>query len=524
MKKIFLFVLAVCLCIAANAQQKPTANFGYDKDIELAEGNDYVRMIGGDSDGFYAIRMDAEDKLWLEYFNAASLVRETSSQIILPVVDGNQTEYVESFYVDGQVVLFTQVVDFLKKEKLLYIQELGKSGQVMGEPRVIGKLTNQNMAADFNVCLTPNGQNMFVWYNRPFQTYNEEPFYFKMYNSNLREVYNKQVKLPLVGQAFAIESLKITNNGSVYILVRISPSEAQLQKMKIVTYDYKMLVFNPAMEDVTTFDVKDKKLILVDAIFGIDDNDNIDVYGFLVPKGKTTYQAIYHQKFDVKEKKPVNARDSKKACYTFQKTEVPAFNADRLSKIMEQKYDYQLLNVLYLSDGGSVMVAEHKNYWKDSIFDPQTRETIYNEYYRFNDVLVAYTSPLNNMEWMVRIPKSQYSYNDFGKYSSVATYAIGEKVFLFYNDNAKNLANLEAGESKANLNGDKYKEATSPDRNGFAMAVSIFSDGAVSGQALFPKSNKKSKIIPELFQEYNGTHYMFTRNGKKGKFAMFNPE
>ncbi|MBQ1654924.1 MAG: hypothetical protein II060_14175, partial [Bacteroidales bacterium] len=163
MKKIFLFVLTVCLCVAVNAQQKPTANFGYDKDIELAEGNDYVRMIGGDSDGFFAIRMDAEDKLWLEYFNAASLVRESSAQIILPVVDGNQTEYVESFYVDGQVVLFTQVEDFLKKEKLLYIQELGKSGQVMGEPRVIGKLTNQNMSADFNVCLTPNGQNMFVW-------------------------------------------------------------------------------------------------------------------------------------------------------------------------------------------------------------------------------------------------------------------------------------------------------------------------------------------------------------------------
>ncbi|MBQ2352540.1 MAG: hypothetical protein II394_10035, partial [Bacteroidales bacterium] len=103
MKRIFLFVLTVVLCVAANAQQKPTANFGYDKDIALDEGNDYVRMIGGDSDGFYAIRMDAEDKLWLEYFNAASLVRETSAQIILPVIDGNQTTYVESFYVDGQV-------------------------------------------------------------------------------------------------------------------------------------------------------------------------------------------------------------------------------------------------------------------------------------------------------------------------------------------------------------------------------------------------------------------------------------
>ncbi|MCF0207385.1 MAG: hypothetical protein HUK15_08155 [Bacteroidales bacterium] len=524
MKKIFLFVLTICLCLLVNAQQKPTANFGFDRDIVLEEGNDYVRMLGGDSDGFYAIRIDGEDKLWLEYFNAASLVRESSGQIILPIVEGNQTEYVEAFYVDGVVVLFTQVVDFLKKEKLLYIQELGKSGQVMGEPRVIGKLTNQNMVVDFNICLTPNGQNIFVWYNRPFQTYNEEPFYFKMFNSNLREVYNKQIKLPLVKQAFAVEDLQVTNSGSVYMLARISPTEAQLQKMKIITYDYKMLVYNPKYDDVSTYDVKDKKLVLVDAIFGIDSNENIDVFGFLVPKGKTTYTAIYHQKIDVKEKKLVNASDSKKAVYNFQKSEIPAFNSDRLNKIPEQRYDYQLLDVHYLTDGGSMVVAEHKNYWKDSIFDPQTRETIYNEYYRFNDVIVAYCNQKNCMEWMVRIPKTQYSYNDFGKYSSVATYAIGEKLFLFYNDNPKNLTNLEAGETKANLNPDKYKEASSPDRNGFAMAVSIFSDGAVSGQALFPKANKKSKIIPELFNEYNGTHYMFTRNGKKCKFAMFNPE
>lgn len=524
MRKLLLVFLVSCLFTVVYAQQKPTANFGFDQDITLDEGNDYVRMIGGDADGFFAVRMDAEDKLWLEYFNAASLVRETSGQIILPVIEGNQSEYVEAFYVDGQVVLFTQIEDFLKKEKLLYIQELGRSGQVMGEPRVIGKLTNQNMSADFNVRLTPNGQNVFVWYNRPFQTYNEEPFYLKMYNSSLREVYNKQIKLPLVGQTFSIAQIEISNNGTVFMLAKISPSEAQMAKMKTLTYTYKMLVFDAVHDNIDAYDVKDKKMVLVDATFGVDENDNVDVFGFLVPKGKTNYSAIFHQKINTKDKKNVNPKDSKKGSYLFQKSETPAFNAERLNKFMNQRYDYQLIDVLYLSDGGSVVVAEHKNYWKDSIFDPQTRETVYNEYYKFNDVLVAYCSPLNNMEWMVRIPKSQYSYNDFGKYSSIATYAIGEKVFLFYNDNPKNLTNLEAGESKANLNGDKYKEASSPDRKGFAVAVSIFSDGAVSGQALFPKNNKNSKIIPELFQEYNGTHYMFTRNGKKGKFAMFNPE
>jgi hypothetical protein len=124
------------------------------------------------------------------------------------------------------------------------------------------------------------------------------------------------------------------------------------------------------------------------------------------------------------------------------------------------------------------------------------------------------------MEWMTRIPKSQYSYNDLGKYSSVASFAVGEKIFLFYNDNAKNLKLLE----QSNLTGVEYKELVAPDRKGVAVAVSIFSDGKVHGTAMFNKKNKKYRIVPEFFKEFNGRHYLYTQTGtttKKVKFAMF---
>ncbi len=514
MKKILLAVTALVISVGfANAQS--SVSFGYDKDVVLPKMNDYERLIGANSEGFYALRVDESNDIYLDYFNATSMAREASNQLILPMVSGIDAKYIEMFYIDSKLLLFTEVLNNTTKEKSLYIQQVSKTGQISGEPKVIGKLTNQNISVNFNVKLTPNNQNVFVWYNRPFQTYNEEPFFFKVYDSNMKEIYNNTIKLPLNNKAFEIDQVEIGNSGNVYMLARISPDPRQLKRMKTVVYDYKLLVFEVASGNVKGYDAKGKKMQIMDIIFGIDDEENVDLYGFLVRKGKTNYEGIYHQKLNTKTGQFFGG-DAKKADYTFSKTELPEFRAERLSKYLDQQYDYKLLDVVYLANGGSAVIAEHQNYWMDSIIVPQTKEVIYNDYYMFNDVLVAYCSPENNMEWMTRIPKSQYSYNDLGRFSSVAYYAVGEKIFLFYNDNAKNLKLLQ----KQELDGMQYKPVTSPGRSGLAVSVSIFSDGKIHGSQLFAK-NKKYKLVPEFVKEYNYRLYMIAQNGQKVKFAQF---
>ncbi|MDR2010058.1 MAG: hypothetical protein LBQ22_06210 [Bacteroidales bacterium] len=514
MKKVFLTIIVMVICIGfINAQS--SVSFGYDKDVVLPKLNDYERLLGADSDGFYALRVDENDDIYLDYFNATTMAREASNQMILPMVSGINARYIDMFFIDSKLLLFTEVLNNTTKEKSLYIQQVGKNAHILGEPTVIGKLTNQNISVDFNIKLTPNKQNVFIWYNRPFQTYNEEPFYFKVYDSNMKEIYNNTIKLPLNNKAFEIDQIEIGNSGNIYMLARISPDPRQLKRMKTVVYDYKILVFDAATGNVNGYDTKGKKMQLVDVIFGLDTEENIDIYGFLVRKGKTNYEGIHHQKLNTKTGQFFSG-DAKKADYTFSKTELPEFRAERLSRIMDQLYDYKLLDVVYLANGGSAIIAEHQNYWMDSIIVPQTKEVIYNDYYKFNDVLVAYCSPENNMEWMTRIPKSQYSYNDWGKFSSIAYYAVGEKIFLFYNDNAKNLKLLQ----KQDLDGTLYKEITSPGRSGMAVSVSIFSDGKIHGTQLFAK-NKKYKLIPEFVKEYNYRLYMMAQNGQKVKFAQF---
>ncbi|MDD2635522.1 MAG: hypothetical protein PHW82_08495 [Bacteroidales bacterium] len=517
MKKTTLLFITAIFCTAI-AYSQASASFGYDRDIVMEDMNEYVRLIGADSDGFYALRIDAKDNLFLEFFNGATMNRESTNQLILPMVGGINADYVAMFYLDSKLILFTQVVNNTIKEKSLYIQHVNKSGQIIGEPKIIGKLTNQNIIVDFNVELTPNQQNMFVHYNRPFQTYNEEPFFFKVYDAELKEIYNNLIKLPLVDEAFEIIQYEISNTGNIYMLAKIEPDARRAKRMKVLIYDYKLLVFDNTTKLVEDYDVKGKKYILVDAIFGLDDDENVDIFGFLVRKGKTNFEGIYHQKLNTQTKEFEMPSNSKQSDYMFARSETPAFRSERLLKFYDEMYNYKLLDVLQLSNGGSVVIAEHFNHWVDSIIVPGSKEVIYNYYDLYNDVLVAYCSAENNMEWMTRIPKSQYSYDYKGElFSSVAYTAVGEKVFLFYNDHKKNVKLLE----QQNLDGYNYKSITAPDRKGMAVVVSIFSDGKAHGTTLFTKKNKKYKIIPELMKGFNYKYYMCTQNGSKVKFALF---
>jgi hypothetical protein len=264
------------------------------------------------------------------------------------MVGGINSEYVAMYYLDSKLVLFTQVVNNTIKEKSLYIQQVNKSGQIMGEPKIIGKLTNQNIGVDFNVELTPNQQNIFVYYSRPFQTYNEEPFFFKVYDADMEEIYNNTIKLPLVDEAFTLAQIEISNNGNIYMLAKIEPDARRAKRMKEIIYDYKLLVFDNTTKVVEQYEVKGKKYILVDAIFGLDDEENVDLYGFLVRKGKTNYEGIFHQKLNTKTKEFEMPSNSKQADYMFAKTETPDFRSERLLKFYDEMYNYKLLDVLHL--------------------------------------------------------------------------------------------------------------------------------------------------------------------------------
>ncbi len=516
MKKITAILIGLMAFSLVGIAQPVDGDFGLDRTYKLESGDSYQKMIGADDTGFYVLRVDYQNDVWLEYWNGDNLTPESKNRLIFPSVSGIQAEFLEMYYLDGKLIMFTTVTNESLKRKTLYMQEVNKTGKIVGESKPIGRLTNQNIVVDFNVQLTEDKEKMFVYYYRPFQKYNEEPFFLKIYDSDMEEVLNKTVKLPLVDRQFEIIQYRVMT-GDIVMLAKIKPKEERRRSRGPDVFEYSVLIYNVELSKITDYSVTVEKYVPQNAVFGVNEKDNfLDVMGFMAKKNKFEYSGIYHERLDLETKEwaPV---DRKTTYHTFERNEERDFRALHLTERWDQMYNYKLRDIVYLSTGDPVMISEHMNVWKDSIVDPQTKEVEYNYYYKYNDILAGKIDRENNFEWIKRVPKSQESYNDYGEFSSFAKSVIGEKIKFYYNDHRKNIKLL------AN---DFYipsdlKAIKNPRKRGRAITSTLFSDGKVYGSYMFDDDHKKHAIKPDMITDHEGTWYIYTERRGNVQFAKF---
>ncbi len=515
MKKLFLPVIMCLLAVASLYSQALDVNFG-STEYTMPKGHDFVRLVGGDSRTVFALRMDDKNQLYLDQFDANSMQQLSTGQLTIPSVGGIQGRFVDLFLIDGKLILFTEVLNNTIKQKDLYAQFINDQGKIMGESKIVGRLLEQNVAVDFNVKLSSDGQYIFAYYNQPFVKYNEEKFFIKVFGSDLEVRYEESITLPMNNLVFDIIQYETHKLGYIYMIAEITPEKRNKRSNVSAASQFKLIIYDVNSDKAETFDIKAEKYELANLMMGVDFRGDIDIYGLLTRKGKVELEGIYHKKFEIENRKFLTA-DAKKAYYTFKREELPEFRNPRVSERFDQVYNYAIKNVLYLANESSVVIMEHQNYWVDSTPDPQTKAVSYHEYTKFNDIIVACTNSKNNMEWMRRIPKSQKSYNDFGKYSSFYATTNLDWVLLMYNDNPKNIKNL----NKKILDGSKYANCFLPDRTGNAVVVSVFADGDVIGYPMFEKKQKKNIIVPEMVKRYGDSFFAYTQRGVKYKFAAF---
>ena len=154
MKRIVTFILGLFIMSAVTTAQTVNCDFGVDQKIKLENGETYQKMVGADKTGFYVLKTDYDNNIWLEFWNSDNLVKESSNRLILPSVGGVQAEFKEMFYLNEKLIMFTTVTNESIKQKTLYAQHVNKAGKIIGESKPIGRLTNQNIVVDFDVRLT----------------------------------------------------------------------------------------------------------------------------------------------------------------------------------------------------------------------------------------------------------------------------------------------------------------------------------------------------------------------------------
>jgi hypothetical protein len=118
-------------------------------------------------------------------------------------------------------------------------------------------------------------------------------------------------------------------------------------------------------------------------------------------------------------------------------------------------------------------------------------------YYYYNDIIAFCIDSMGKLRWEQRIPKTQVSINDFGPYSSYASFVDGQNLHFLFNDAASNYD--QTGQFKLGLE-EVNPFSLSKNRNVGALVQINLEDGSMHRQVSHQRSEKNILLVPKAFE------------------------
>lgn len=206
----------------------------------------------------------------------------------------------------------------------------------------------------------------------------------------------------------------------------------------------------------------------------------------------------------------------------FMTSEMTLDEIDRLEqredrgRLGPQLYNYAIRNIFPLEDGSTAVIAEQLYVYQQSYSDMRGVSQTVSHYY-FNDLVVYRITADGTFNWMTRIPKEQYSVNDYGFYSSIRCFLNKGKLVCFFNDN---LANYDEQGVFQELNRSISFPAR---RNAYTLAKCEvdLETGETDRRSFNDYIQSQGFIIPRLSEiDYKNRQLLFYGQGKTDRFGL----
>ena len=390
-------------------------------------------------------------------------------------------------------VLITSKFDKNAKTNTVYGNFMDNDGTVQPNAVTLMKLEVEakHGTGSFYFRISDDSTKVLVYANPPYDKDGNQKFAFSVYNTSLEKQWEKVVTLPYKDKMIDIYNEIISNNGDVYLLVKKYDGEAPKQAKrnengKEANYKFMVLAYTNQGNDYKeyTFDLSGK--FVVDPTFKLDPKGNLAFAGFYTDKLGGSEKGIFYSTIDALTKE-VKASSTKE----FTTEMIEAFGKNRMER-KKNGNDAGLRNFVFRKfllkdDGGAVLLAENYYVVEITTTDKYGTRTTYQ--YHYNDILAIGVNSSGSIDWFTRIPKMQVCQGipllSFGFSPLVA----GDKVYLLYNDNKKNLAGDTKGKAKG------FTGA------GIAQVAIIDSKGGVTKKELFDAKDMKTQLQVQLSRQ-----------------------
>jgi hypothetical protein len=364
---------------ADNNAQVPNArvapNVKWSNELEEPSNTNIKKIVATESGGFYAYRErqggilgTGTVKPLIEYYNAnMKLVR--SKELDLDV-KGKGRFVKDVVMLDRRLWVLSYFYNEKHEKTYLFAQEINKSTLSLAKDMV--KIAEQDQKNNdksdvFTVAMSRDSSKLLVL-NRQPNAQNQQEFSLSVFDSEFKEVWSRETKLPYSRKSFGIEDYQVDNEGNVYLLGIIYKDGAgRLERRGKATYQYDIVAYR--RDNQTTelheymVDMKDR--FVSDLSFKIADDGDLICAGFYSDKGAKSVKGACFFKINPKTRDQTSI-SSRPFDFEFMTVNLSDRNKERAKVALErgdkaaepELYDYSIDKLITRSDGGVIMVAE----------------------------------------------------------------------------------------------------------------------------------------------------------------------
>jgi len=501
---LFLFIANILLAQSKNGALTLSAEMKEPSNSTITD------FLGEDENAYYVLR----DKVKAFSIGGYGYIVESYDKNfkllkvadIEPVIHGDKALLDHVAWLNNSLYAIIQYDDKKADQTKLFSQQIDKKTMLLkGTPQLLMIMPYDSKAkqANFDYDISRDKKTMAIIAARYDQKDVNESYRVTVFDSTMKQKWQKDITLPYDSKLFEKEDLLLDNQGNIYLRGRLYKEVAKEKRKGESNYSYKVLAYRDDGATKKEYDIALDKNFITDLGFNITDKGLLAVAGFYSAEGTSSIKGIVFMLAD-----PAKGELIKKGNKEFDTKFLSLFDRKTLVKKNEELYKYDLDNIIIRNDGGALLLAEQ--FWINEVTSTSTtasgQMTVRtNYYYHYNDIISVNINPDLSIAWATKIPKRQSTENDGGYYSSYAYAVVNDHINVVYNDDPDNLKITNPADI-AQYSGVKHSAA---------VMVQISSDGTWKKDLLF-KSKEQGEILRPKVCEQSSPDEMFLY-AEKGK-------
>lgn len=441
---------------------------------------------------------------------------------IKPVTPAGFGYYQQTILIENDTYVF--IADRVGKEMKLYVKKLDAEFNEIEVTELLSYIDpSPNPLPNFSIIQSPDQSFFGVFYNIPGRKNGIDTYGYHIYNQQFQRSSTGEYNLPFDANLSSIEDYFLTNDGELFVgVIELGINENQALKTRKTFKNLHVYQLSATQIKDYTFDLEGKRI--TNFIMNSEGNNSLTLFGIYSDSEWMDLQNGYFNAQIDLNKDIVNAVGFIPFSKEIMLSEHRSSEQMRIERRLEKRNEspqlsrYEVRDIFTLPDGSYVGSIEKYDVYTNVSYNNQTGQRTTYTYYYYNDIVAFCIDTNGLLRWEQRITKRQYSINDYGPYSSYASFLGAQSICFIFNDSEANYD--QSGQFMPTAN-EVQTFSLSKNRNVGAYVQIDLQTGAQTRQIGHQRKDENILLVPKAFtyDRKNKGLYTYGIFGPQEKFG-----